>query len=432
MSKKLIYLVSFVFALELILTNAGNAAGTDLVGWWKFDETSGNIAHDASGNGNDGAVKGNPIWAAGRIAGALQLDGDGDYLEIGSVGISGMDPRTLAGWAKASTTAIPSWTSVFGFAPDGNTDGTYYDIAVDDSGNYVLNIQGWAAIFCAVDTEWHHFAVTYNGNEGSSYLDGQYIDSEEGPIITIDHVRIGANLENNNFFPGLIDDVRIYNKALTLEEIKEVMAGPRAHEPAPADGTLNQDLWVILGWLPGADAASHDIYLGESFDDVNDGAEGTYCGNQSTLFFTAGFSGSPYPDGLVPGVTYYWRIDEVQVDGATIQKGDIWSFTVPSKCAYLPIPANGAKFIDPDVELSWTPGFEAKLHTVYFGDNFDDVNNAEGGSSISFIGHSPTPLEPGKTYYWRVDEDDAYNTYKGTVWCFTTAGPVGGIRGDYY
>jgi len=432
MSKKLIYLVSLVFVLGLILTSAGNAAETDLVGWWKFDETSGTIAHDASGNGNDGTIKGDPIWVVGKIAGALQLDGDGDYVDVGSVGISGTDQRTIAGWARASTTAIPSWTTVFGFAPDGSTDGTYFDIEVDDLGNYVINVQGWEGIFSAVDTQWHHFAVTYTGSGGSWYLDGQLIDSLEGAVGTIDQVRIGARLEDNNFFPGLIDDVRIYNKSLTLAEIKKLMAGSKAYDPAPADGTLYKDTWVTLGWLPGISAVSHDVYLGNSFEDVKEGAEGTYYGNQSTIFFLAGFIGSAYPDGLVPGTTYYWRIDEVQADGITINKGDIWCFTVPSKSAYFPDPPDGAKFIDSDVELSWTPGFGAKLHTVYFCDNFDDANNATGGVPEGAIVHICGPLESGKTYYWRVDEFDSANTYKGAVWSFTTAGPGGGVRADYY
>ena len=434
MSKKLIYLVSFVFVLGLILTSVGSAADADLVGWWKFDETSGTIAHDASGNGNDGTIEGDPIWVVGKVDGALQLDGDGDYVDIGSVGISGMDSRTIAGWARASTTSIPGWTTVFGFAPAGSTQGTYYDIAVDDMGNYVINIiyEGWAGVFGAVDTEWHHFAATYTGAGGSWYMDGQYIESVEGPLGTIDQVRIGANLEENKFFPGFIDDVRIYNKALTLEEIIKVMAGPKAYEPTPADGALNKVMAVTLSWLPADAAVSHDVYFGDSFDEVNEGAEGMYYGNQSVLYFVAGIPGSPYPDGLVPGTTYYWRIDEVEADGTTVHKGDIWSFTVPSKSAYFPDPADGARFIESDAVLSWTPGFEAIFHTVYFSENFDDVNDANGGPMEPVIGHNPGPLESGKTYYWRIDEFDAVDTYEGAVWSFTTAGPGGGVRGDYF
>jgi len=71
MSKKLIYSVSFVLVLGLVLTSLAEAADPDLVGYWKFDETSGNIAFDSSGNGNDGTLNGDPQWAAGQLGGAL-------------------------------------------------------------------------------------------------------------------------------------------------------------------------------------------------------------------------------------------------------------------------------------------------------------------------------------------------------------------------
>jgi len=420
MSKQLIYLVSFVFVFGLILTSGGNAAEANLVGWWKLDETSGTIAHDASGNGNDGTIKGDPMWVVGKIDGAINLDGDGDYVDVGRVGISGIAQRTIAGWARASTTAIPSWTTVFGFAPDGSTEGTYFDIAVDDMGNYAINVQGWAGVFGPVDTEWHHFAVTYTGSGGSWYLDSQYIDVSEGAVGTIDQFRIGARLEDNKFFPGIVDDVRIYNKPLTLEEIQKIMAGSKAYNPVPADGALYKDTWINLGWLSGNTATSHDVYFGDNFDDVNDGSDDTFQGNQTVMYFLAGAPGSPYPDGLVPGTTYYWRIDEVEADGITVHKGETWRFTVPSKRAYFPDPPDGAKFIETNAELSWTSGFGAKLHTVYFGDNFNDVNNAADGFPKPLIGHNPGPLESGKTYYWRIDEVNSNNaSRKGDIWSFT-------------
>jgi hypothetical protein len=77
------------------------------------------------------------------------------------------------------------------------------------------------------------------------------------------------------------------------------------------------------------------------------------------------------------------------------------------------------------LELSWTAGFGAKLHTVYFGDNFDDVNNATGGLPLGTASYNPGPLELSKTYYWRVDEFDIVETHKGNIWSFTTVGAVG-------
>jgi len=198
-----------------------------------------------------------------------------------------------------------------------------------------------------------------------------------------------------------------------------------AYNPSPADDAYHEDTWVSMSWSPDDAAASHDVYLGEDFDSVNDGIDSTFRLNQASTFFVAGFPGYPYPDGLVPGTTYYWRIDEVESDGITKHKGDVWSFTVPPKTAYNPDPADGAEFVDPNAVLGWTAGFGAKLHTVYIGDDFDDVNNAAGGAPQGPVSYTPDPLESGKVYYWRIDEFDGTDTYTGDVWSFTTPGSVG-------
>jgi len=194
-----------------------------------------------------------------------------------------------------------------------------------------------------------------------------------------------------------------------------------ALNPTPADGAIHPDTWASLGWAPGHTAVSHDVYLGESFDDVDAGVEGTFQGNQATTNLIVGFPGFAYPDGLVPGTTYYWRIDEVNdTDPNSPWKGDIWSFTIPPKTAYDPNPADDVKFVDTDAELSWMPGFRAKLHYVHFGDNFDDVNSAVVGLPQGTTTYSPGTLELEKTYYWRIDEFDAIATHKGDVWSFST------------
>ena len=99
--------------------------------------------------------------------------------------------------------------------------------------------------------------------------------------------------------------------------------------PTPADGALHEDTWAILSWVPGPNAVSYDIYLGENYDDVKQGTGGTFQGNQSKLVFVIGFPGFPYPNGLIPGTTYYWRIDEVDNQGNTTT-GDVWTFTTIS------------------------------------------------------------------------------------------------------
>jgi hypothetical protein len=271
-------------------------------------------------------------------------------------------------------------------------------------------------------------------NVGSSGLEmnpGGQIDIGGGTIIfdgdLTEQINGLIEAEQITFFgggglPSLDYDVRNPGKTTLTARVTG-----KAYNPSPADGAFHEDTWANLSWSPAESATSHDVYFGESYDNVNDGIAETFVGNQSATFIVVGFPGFPYPDGLIPGTTYYWRVDEVEEDG-TIKKGDIWSFRIPPKTAYNPSPADAAESVVPDAFLEWTVGFGAKLHTVYFGDNFDDVNNASGGLPQGPTTYTPTTLELAKTYYWRVDEFDAVTTYKGDVWSFTTQGAVGSAK----
>jgi hypothetical protein len=197
-----------------------------------------------------------------------------------------------------------------------------------------------------------------------------------------------------------------------------------AHDPEPANGAEVSGTWSSVSWAAGQTAVSHDVYFGDSLGDVNAGAESTFVGNQTETDFVVGFPGFPFPDGLVPGTTYYWRVDEVEADGTTKHRGFVWSFSIPPKTAYNPDPADGAVSVDPDEDLSWTPGFGSILHYVYFGDSFEDVNNASGAPPHGTTSYEPDTLKMAQTYYWRVDEFDIAETHKGDVWSFTMVGAV--------
>ena len=236
----------------------------------------------------------------------------------------------------------------------------------------------------------------------------------------------GASLTNSSVIEGIQIGSAGYDPSLVCA----VVAGQilEATSPSPADGAISMETWITLGWTPGDTAVSHDIYIGESFDDVNSGAAGTFRVNQpapSAMFFIGlGLPGDPYPGGLVPGTTYYWRIDEVEANGTTKHKGSVWSFTIPSKKAHDPTPPDGAKFMPTSVTLTWTVGLGAKLHYVYFGDNLETVSNATVGIPAGAATFTPPgPLALDKMYYWRVDEFDGAATHKGDVWSFSTTVP---------
>jgi hypothetical protein len=101
-----------------------------------------------------------------------------------------------------------------------------------------------------------------------------------------------------------------------------------AHNPNPANGSICPATWSNLSWNAGLRTASYDVYFGENLFDVQDGSAEVLLGNQTMTSLLIGFPGFPYPDGLIPGKTYFWRIDDVRSDGTIIHKGQIWRFTV--------------------------------------------------------------------------------------------------------
>jgi hypothetical protein len=271
------------------------------------------------------------------------------------------------------------------------------------------------------------------------WMDGHLIDIGPGGQLQsrsddngIGNVQAQTNFHDGtvgagHWFEGAVDELWILNVALTEVELSQ-WAGkpwPFAFSPTPADGALNMDTWVNIAWKSGGLAVSHDVYFGENFDDVDSGAESTFFGNQAGTEFIAGFPGFAIPDGLVPGTTYYWRVDEVNdAEPNSPWKGPVWSFGIPPKTAYFPDPADGAEVVGVNVKLSWTAGYGTKLHYAYFGDNFDDVSNAAGALPLGDTTFDPGPLVMAKTYYWRIDEFDIIETHKGNVWSFTTEGAV--------
>jgi len=428
MSKKLIYLVSFVFVLSMALMGTAKA---ELVAQWRFDEGSGTTAADTSGNGNDGTLEGDVKWVAGKLGGALEFNGSNAFVAAPYIPL---DSRsfTITMWVnpvlytneqvifaqvETNTTNLSMHYRLWG---DGRVRMGFYSNDLD-------TVAGTVA-----DNNWYHLTFWYDFENQNRriYVDGALTaEATAGPYLgTAGDTRIGQ-WNSNQWFQGMIDDVQIYSHALDDGEILAAMQGgggyPFALGPVPEDGLIHEDTWVSLGWRAGDFAVSHDVYFGDNFDDVDAGAESVFRGNQNDMFFVVGFPGFPYPDGLVPGTTYYWRIDEVNdTEPNSPWKGKIWSFAIPPKTAYLPDPADGGESVNTEGSLSWTAGFGAKLHTVYFGENFADVDSAAGGLPQGATSYTPGTLKMAKTYYWRVDEFDIAETHKGNVWSFTTEGAV--------
>jgi len=457
MCKKLNDLVSFVLVLGL----AGNAMAqidpaTVTTGHvYLFENVSGSQLPDDSANNNTGTIVGDPQVVEGLNGKALQFDGVDDGISIPdsqfiNVTNGPWPNRTVIAVFKCDDVTKQEKQTVFeeGGRTRGLTiyvfDGQVY-VGGWNRAEYDWNPGSWLSAPINSNA-WHAVAfVIRDGAEAveddkfEMWMDGDLIGKAPGGQIHnhSNNNAIGYTLENNVFhdddgsgdgwfFEGAIDEIWILNDALTETELGAFkgMVWPYAVGPTPADGALHPQSWVNISWLPGPFAVSHDVYFGDNFDDVEAGTEGTFQGNQTATYFAVGSFRSPY---LVPGATYYWRVDEVNdTEPNSPWKGGVWSFSITPKTAYAPEPADGAGSVDPNVELSWTGGgFGSKFHTVYFGDNFDDVNNATEGFPQETVTYTPSPLKLAKTYYWRIDESDIIETYKGEVWSFSTEGAVG-------
>ncbi|MGB2864840.1 MAG: LamG domain-containing protein [Sedimentisphaerales bacterium] len=427
MCRRSAYLTPFVLVFCLTV----GVMQADLRHHWRFDgdldDRVGSLNLTSTGGGFD--------FTVGKHGGGVEFDGGGDYI-YAELAVF-MPSQTTCVWVRTSS----SDQSILGWSGGHPTDGLH-DRELYVNGDGTVTVRVWTGAATTVtsqtpvdDGAWHHLATGYTeGGETWLYVDGVFQGSTPSSGIynsyPTSYLTVGIESEVNSYFTGAVDDVRVYDEALTEGQVLGAMVGgafPFAFGPVPKDGTLYEDTWVSLSWRPGDLAVSHNVYLGDNFDDVNDGVGDTFRGNESLAYFVVGFPGYPYPDGLVPGTTYYWRIDEVnEAEPNSPWKGDVWSFSIPPKTSYFPIPADGAEFVDLNVQLKWTAGFGTKLHYIVFGEDFDEVSNAAAGIPNGPANYTPGPLNLAKTYYWRVDEFDGIETHKGEVWSFTTLGAVSG------
>ncbi|MGE5295318.1 MAG: PA14 domain-containing protein [Solirubrobacterales bacterium] len=416
-------------------------------------ETVGAIVPDESGKGHAGTVCGDVSEADSGIKwyGAAEFLGEWgptgySYLDLDSSHYPAVDiPRsaiTLAAWVNCRKTgkdhAILSCRAAdntWVVHPQINDNGTYRWLLRSNGSTQIFNLNG-------VGThgwdEWRHYAGTYDSTTGKGilYIDGVVCataDVTPGLMIADwgTGARVGYNIDNARPFTGLMDELYLFTRALSQEEVEalltsEALPSEKASHPDPGNGTELETTSTVLQWLPGAYAASNDVYFGDNLENVANGNNGTFKGNQAENQYVV--------TDLKWGTTYYWRIDGVNtVEPNSPWKGDVWSFVLRPSTAWNPSPSNGAPWIDPNTDLTWSEGRGATKHYVYFGTSFDDVNSATGAAAQTEATYDPGIMEFEKTYYWRVDElDDTGTTNKGAVWSFTTRRADSGVRGEYY
>jgi hypothetical protein len=195
-----------------------------LIAHWKLDETDGNVASDSLGR-FDGVVYGSPLWRAtdGKIRGSIELDGIDDYIHTGNVLNPATGPFTVFAWVKGgqpgqailSQSAQPGAGEVW-LGTDAATGALQTNLI--DGSRGIVPLVSEAVV---TDGSWHQIRFVWDGAYRSLYVDGGKVAGDEKrKLSALKHsnaefnIGAGRNLEPGSFWSGLLDDIRIYNRAI--------------------------------------------------------------------------------------------------------------------------------------------------------------------------------------------------------------------------
>lgn len=356
MRKGFIYL-ALVATLSCFAWGQGYAAVPSAVAHWSFDGNG----LDSSGSDNDATPHGEISYLPGIHGPAAQFHGNRDYFQVANspamqlrgtrqfsvvvyVRPTTLSQQSILMHGLGSSTRASWFLGIQGSEPD----------AMLHPGSFVFGVRPGNGIAYAGVTgkavvgQWTCLAATYDGVVLRLYVDGTLQSSVAAPLPydSEEDLYIGGDPRlygdfGCSWFVGLVDEVSIFDQALTADEVRSVMQrpveAPLARDPDPAQGAGDVPQDTPLSWTPGEFAATHDVYFGTSFDAVSGAGRANPMGvlvsqNQPNAVFD--------PGRLQYGQAYYWRIDEVNgPSDYTIHKGVVWNFTV-EPYSY-PIPGAG-------------------------------------------------------------------------------------------
>ncbi len=229
MARKFFIFVLMLFAISVLAMNLAKAADfvTDgLLSFWTLDKSTitGDTVKDVFGK-TDGKIMGAPKLVDGKIKECLRFSGSTDRVEVSKALMVGLEAFTIECWFNYENSA--NWRWMFGGGPEWNyglgcciysgSNIVRYHLKTDKGSFYTGN--GATKLNTG---EWYHIAYTYDGKSARSYVNGQ-LDFEQAitGVVVIDPttLAIGAGYWNNNeYFVGMIDEVRVYKRALSIDE----------------------------------------------------------------------------------------------------------------------------------------------------------------------------------------------------------------------
>lgn len=228
-------IAALAFACLALLAPGANAAG--LVAAYSFDESSGSTVHDLAGSAQDGTLEGDTAWTPeGKYGSALEFDGAGDLVRVADAAALDLtDSFTLEAWVRPDK--LEKWSPVFG-KDDAGPPSTGYGLFAEVSGGprgYIAASNGEtanAAGTSPLPTEeaWTHLAFTHDGADLRLYVNGQLADTTSTSLAaatTDADLQVGhSSTFSGTYFDGLIDEVRIYDRALGQGEVEHDLETP--------------------------------------------------------------------------------------------------------------------------------------------------------------------------------------------------------------
>lgn len=239
-------IISISFIVISLMFTGKSSAKIDLetcVGMWLLDEGSGTTAKDSSENKNDGTLENGPKWVDGKFGKALSFDGVDDYVDCGSNGSLSVTETTMMAWMGPNSISLRH-------AITGKQGA--YSFKIWEVGKLAFTTPGikdHISIQTLIANQWQHVAVTFKPSTADGckfYKNGEFVSSTASSAIntTTDNLFLGNNQWNERF-NGTIDEVAIFNAALTEADIKSLMNGFQSILAVSSSGKLTTT-WATI------------------------------------------------------------------------------------------------------------------------------------------------------------------------------------------
>jgi fibronectin type 3 domain-containing protein len=313
-------------------SDQATAVPSDLLAWWKFNETSGTIAADSSGNGRHGALSNGPVWAAGLFNGGVNIPAvNNESVTLPNGIVSGLGDFTISGWVKVN--AFTTFARIFDFGTGTNNymflTPQYTatapnaaklrfairtpSVAEDPAGAALNRIDSTMAIMAGT---WTHVAVTLAGTTGRIYIDGSLAGSTT--TMTLMPSDLGNTTLNwfgdsqfgaDPTFNGQLDEFRIHSRALSDAEISAA-AQPSAGVPGGLAAGAG-DAQIPLSWNLADFASTYTL------------KRATVSGGPYAVIAN-GLTGTTFTDtGLTNDVPYYYVVSALNGFGESANSTEV-------------------------------------------------------------------------------------------------------------